>query len=301
MYFKDIEFTLEYDGEPFSVIVNGYDLFGQFWKPEGTPKYVYIFVHGLGGFITLNRDFYPLITNDGGIVYACDHIGCGKSPGARTSCTVDEIVEETIKIISLCKEKHPNLPIVIHGHSMGGLASIILGLTKSDEIKDDVKCIIAEAPWLSKCPQRNPGFIEHAGIRALSWILPTFLAPLGFQLFTPDVDQRFADLVQNSPLFSTGITPRLFLNVEEKQKFAIENKLNWPSSIPLLYQQGTGDNMVDPASNTEWINELIEKKEKLNLDVVFKSYENAPHYLLKAASRPAASKDILEFIDHHIK
>lgn len=63
-----------------------------------------MFIHGLGGFLTLNKDFYPIITKHGCVVYACDHIGCGKSPGARTSCTVDEILEETIKIISLSKE-----------------------------------------------------------------------------------------------------------------------------------------------------------------------------------------------------
>lgn len=157
---------------------------------------------------------------------------------------------------------------------MGGLSAIMLGLTKYDQIKSEVKCIISEAPWLSKCPQRDPGFIEHAGIKLLSF--------------------------ENSPLFSTYITARLFLNVEECQKYSRENKLNWPQNLPLLYQQGTGDNMVDPALNHEWIQELIENKDKLNIDVVYKSYENYPHYLLKAQSRPQAAKDILEFIDQHI-
>lgn len=295
---EDIEFSLEYDGEPFSVTVNGYDLLGQIWKPEGSPRYVYIFIHGLGGFVTLNRDFYPLITNDGGIVYACDHIGCGKSPGSRTSNTVDDNISETLEIISLCKEKHPDLPIVIHGHSMGGLTAIVLGLTKFDEINDKVKCIIAEAPWLSKCPQRDPGFIEQAGIRVLNWVWPTCQVPLGFELFSSNVDKRFVDLVSKSPLFSTKITPRLFLNVEESQKFANENKFKWPPSLPLLYQQGTGDNMVDPQLNQEWIRELLESKEKLN--IVFKAYENAPHYILKSQSRAQASKDILEFINQHL-
>ena len=183
---------------------------------------------------------------------------------------------------------------------MGGLSAIMLGLTKYDQIKSEVKCIISEAPWLSKCPQRDPGFIEHAGIKLLSWVLPTYLVPLGFQLFTKDVDSRFVKCVENSPLFSTYITARLFLNVEECQKYARENKLNWPQNLPLLYQQGTGDNMVDPALNHEWIQELIENKDKLNIDVVYKSYENGPHYLLKAQSRPQAAKDILEFIDQHI-
>lgn len=300
MHCHEAEFTLEYDGEPFSVNVSGYDLVGQIWKPEGAPRYIYIFIHGLGCFVTFKRDFYPVITKHGGVVYACDHVGCGKSPGARTSCTVDEILEETIKIIELAKKSYPDLPVVIHGHSMGGLSAIMLGLTKSEELGDNVKCVISEAPWTSKCPQRDPGTIEHAGIRLLSWVLPTFLVPANVELFTPDLDKRFVDLVDNSPLYSHGLTARLFLNVEDCQKYAEENKLKWPAKLPLLYQQGTSDNLVDPVLNDKWIQPLLENKEKLNLDVSYKSYENGPHILLKSPLRPQVAQDILDFIDQHI-
>lgn len=163
-----------------------------------------------------------------------------------------------------------------------------------------MNCIIAEAPWLSKCPQRDLGFIELTGIKVLNLIWPTCQVPLGFDLFSPEIDKRFVDLVSNSPLFSSKITPRLFLNVEERQKFASENKLKWPMNLPLLYLQGTGDNMVDHKLNIEWINELVSKKEELNIDVVLKVYENAPHYILKSRSRAEASKDIFEFINQHI-
>lgn len=71
-------------------------------------------------------------------------------------------------------------------------------------------------------------------------------------------------------------------------------------NLPLLYLQGTGDNMVDHKLNIEWINELVSKKEELNIDVVLKVYENAPHYILKSRSRAEASKDIFEFINQHI-
>lgn len=133
------------------------------------------------------------------------------------------------------------------------------------------------------------------GIKVLNLIWPTCQVPLGFDLFSPEIDKRFVDLVSNSPLFSSKITPRLFLNVEERQKFASENKLKWPMNLPLLYLQGTGDHKF-----ITWINELVSKKEELNIDVVLKVYENAPHYILKSCSRAEASKDIFEFINQHI-
>ncbi|OHT10581.1 Clan SC, family S33, methylesterase-like serine peptidase [Tritrichomonas foetus] len=298
MELKDVEFTLDYDGdEDFSVNVGGYDLVGQIWKPKETPRYAYIFIHGLGCFITFKRDFYPVITNHGGVVFACDHIGCGKSPGARTSVTVDEILDETLKIIDLVKAKYPGLPIVIHGHSMGGLSVIMLGLTKYDKLCDEVKCVISEAPWVSKCPQRNPGAIEHAGIRLLGWTFPKLLVPAGVELFTPDLDPRFVELVDNTPLYSHGLTARLFLNVEGCQKFAEENKEKWPPQLPMLYQQGTEDNLVDPVANDKWIKPLLNKE---GLNVTYKSYEKGPHILLKSPLRPHVAKDILDYIDAHV-
>ena len=300
MELHEAEFSFDYDGEEFSINVSGYDLVGQIWKPEGPPRYVYIFIHGLGCFVTFKRDFYPLILKHGGVVFACDHVGCGKSPGARTSNTVDENLDELFKILDLVKKQYPNLPIVIHGHSMGGLSVIMLGLTKANELPPEVKCIISEAPWVSKCPQRDPGVIESFGIKLLGWTFPTFLVPDGVELFTPDLDQRFVDLINNSPLYSKGITARLYLNVKKCQEFCEENKLKWPSNLPLLYQQGTMDNLVDPVLNDKWIQPLLENKEKLNLNVTYKSYENGPHILLKSPLRPHVAKDILDFIDLHV-
>ena len=297
MNLEEAEFTIDYDGEPFSVNVSGYDLVGQKWLPQTSPRYVYIFVHGLGCFSTWKRDFYPLVTGRGGVVYACDHVGCGRSPGARTSCTVDEIVEETAKIIDLARRENPGLPIALHGHSMGGLSVITLALKMADQIAGEVKCIIAEAPWTSKCPQRQPGAIEHAGIRLLGWIMPRLLVPAGVELFTPDLDKRFVELVDKSPLYSHGLTARLYLNVEQCQQYVRENKLNWPRKIPLLFQQGTADNLVDPAENDEWIQPLLKLEDA---KIVYKSYENGPHILLKCPLRPQVAKDILDFIDENI-
>lgn len=300
MDYSEAVYTLDYDGEPFSVNVNGYDLVGQIWKPSTTPKFIYIFIHGLGGYITMKHDFYTLITKDEGIVYACDHIGCGKSPGPRTSVIIDEMIDETVKIVKFAKSQHPTLPVVIHGHSMGGLALIKFGLTKFDEVKNDLKCVIAEAPWLSKCPQKEPNMFELAGIKFLNWITPNLLVKTPADMPTDDLDPRFVEISNKSDLGSTGITPKVYLDSVECQKFCEQNKLNWPSNLPLLFQQGTGDVLVDPDLNQKWMQPLIENKEKLNLDVELKTYDKGPHMLLKSACRPDVAKDIIEFINAHI-
>lgn len=80
------------------------------------------------------------------------------------------------------------------------------------------------------------------GIKIFNCIWPTCQVPLGFDLFSPEIENK-------SPLFSQKITPKPFLNVEETQKFATEKKCCWPMNLPLLYMQGTADNMIDPILN----------------------------------------------------
>jgi acylglycerol lipase len=118
---EDAHFDLAYDGEDFTVELRpGVDLLGQTWKPEGVPRFVYCFCHGLGAFLTFKKDFFYLVLERQGVVFACDHLGHGRSPGTRTYLSLDELITEAVKVLQLAHERYPSLPVILHGHSMGG-------------------------------------------------------------------------------------------------------------------------------------------------------------------------------------
>lgn len=294
---SEANFNIDYDGEDFTIDLNGTNLLGHTWKPEGTPRFVYIFVHGLGAFVTFKKDFFYIILEQGGVVFGCDHLGHGRSDGPRVSCTMDEIVEENVRVVNLAHEKYPDLPIVIHGHSMGGCATILTIMKRWEEIKGKVTLAILEAPWISKCPQRELGRFERFGINLLHKIWPTKELPAGVALFSPDLHPGWVELCDKSPLYSHTLTPRLYLSVEEAHAFVRENIDRWPAELPLLFIQGANDALVDPQGNDEWIKALQARE---GLDITYKLYDDVPHVPLKCPKRKEIIEDILKFLNDHL-
>jgi acylglycerol lipase len=148
---SDAKWDLDYDGEDFTIkLSTGEELLGQTWKPEGDPKFIYLFMHGLGAFLTFKKDFFYVILENKGVVFGSDHLGHGRSPGPRVSCTADELADEVVQLCRLARERYPNLPIILHGHSMGGMAVIFTMLKRYEELRPlKITGVIAEAPWLS--------------------------------------------------------------------------------------------------------------------------------------------------------
>ena len=99
-------------------------IYYQGWLPEGDPKAVLLVAHGLaehcGRYINLVNHFLPL----GYAVYGIDHIGHGKSDGARVYVQTFEDFTYTLKIFfDMVREWQPETPAFLIGHSMGGLIS----------------------------------------------------------------------------------------------------------------------------------------------------------------------------------
>jgi acylglycerol lipase len=186
---SDAKFDIDYDGEDFTIdLTPTIKLLGQTWRPSTSPRFVYIFAHGLGAFVPFKKDFFYVILDLGGVVFGCDHLGHGRSPGARTVLTVEDLTTETVKVAELAHERYPSLPIVLHGHSMGGLTVISTVVYKIEQIRGlNIRGIIAEAPWLTPCPSRSVGPISRALLRGLRWAVPNFAVPAGVPLFSDDL------------------------------------------------------------------------------------------------------------------
>lgn len=95
------------------------------WENEN-PKAVLQLVHGMCEYIDRYDDFAKYLVEDGYSVIGHDHLGHGKSVknnseyGFFTSENGDKVVINDIyEITKIAKEKWPNVPNFILGHSMG--------------------------------------------------------------------------------------------------------------------------------------------------------------------------------------
>ncbi|MBM7798614.1 alpha-beta hydrolase superfamily lysophospholipase [Microlunatus panaciterrae] len=89
---------------------------------RGTPRYVALLCHGYGEHIGRYEYVAHTLTGHGAAVYGLDHVGHGKSAGERVLITDFELVVDDLHLLAdRARADHPGLPVVLIGHSMGGL------------------------------------------------------------------------------------------------------------------------------------------------------------------------------------
>lgn len=115
------------------------NIYYQCWLPEGEPKATLLIVHGLaehsGRYMNVVNHFVPL----GYAVYGIDHLGHGKSDGTRVYVERFEDYTDTLKTyFDMVRDWQPEKPIILVGHSMGGLIGPIYLLEHQAELSGAV-------------------------------------------------------------------------------------------------------------------------------------------------------------------
>lgn len=291
-----VDYTLKYLGEDIEVPIEGYTLQGIRIKVKETNpvKFVYIFVHGLTATAAFNNDFYPFISKIGGVIYSCDHVGHGRSPGERVSLSISQITDEIESLIAIANEEYPNLPIILHGHSMGSLAVLSYAFRNKDIITQKVKAIIAESSWISFSEFSNPTVLERIGLRILNCIYDTYRISSPSDLTEPNMSQKWKDIYYNSPYTYEFVTPKVIISAMDEMYYLHNNYEDFNEKLPLLFIQGKTDRLVSFQENDEWIKKLINMYP--NADITYKMYD-APHCILKSKARKEEIENILDYIN----
>jgi alpha-beta hydrolase superfamily lysophospholipase len=92
------------------------------WSGPERPTHVVLIAHGYGEHIGRYERVAEALVGDGAVVYAVDHAGHGKSEGERVLVhDFEELVDDLHRLDDTARREHPGLPVVLLGHSMGGL------------------------------------------------------------------------------------------------------------------------------------------------------------------------------------
>ncbi|MDI6028018.1 alpha/beta hydrolase [Corticibacterium sp. UT-5YL-CI-8] len=99
--------------------------------PEGPPRSVVQINHGLAEHAGRYAGFADYLAARGNHVYAHDHRGHGftKAKGApfgvfAPTNGADAVIADVEAIHGLIGERHPDVPVIVFGHSMGGLVAL---------------------------------------------------------------------------------------------------------------------------------------------------------------------------------
>lgn len=102
---------------------DGVRLFYQAWTPGAVPvRAVLCCLHGMVSHGQMAALLADALTPGGVAVYAPDHRGHGLSEGPRADIVfVRRAMADIREFIGFAAEKHPGIPLFLHGESMGGL------------------------------------------------------------------------------------------------------------------------------------------------------------------------------------
>jgi acylglycerol lipase len=132
-------------------IGSGGRVFHDAWLPDGEVERAVVLLHGYGEHVGLYDALARRLTRNGAAVHAMDAMGHGRSDGERAVLDWDVWVDDARQMVNIAVDRHPGRPVVLVGHSGGGLAAYLLALRSPG---------IADALVLSGAPLRHQAWVE---------------------------------------------------------------------------------------------------------------------------------------------
>ena len=261
----------------------GLDIYFQAWLPESDPTAVLLVVHGLaehsGRYMNLVNRFVPL----GYAVYGLDHIGHGKSDGQRAHVENFSDFTGTLTLFSsMVRVRHPDTPVFIVGHSMGGLIASCYLLDHSDEFAGAV----ISAPSI-KPSGKVSGATVFIG-KVLSALFPK-AGLLQLDAAAISKDPEVVRAYREDPLVYNGkISARLAAEMmKTMERVAAEAE---KITLPILIVQGTEDKLVDPSGAQL----LCDRSGSTNKTI--KMYDGLYHEVFNEPDRERVLKDVEDWL-----
>ncbi|MDR6520110.1 alpha-beta hydrolase superfamily lysophospholipase [Variovorax paradoxus] len=206
----------------------------------GPARAVVVVVHGLGEHAGRYHGLAEYLHEWGFAVWAHDHYGHGESSGPRGGLPSElRLVDDLALVIDDARRENPGLPLVLLGHSLGGLVAASLvarGLRQVD-------ALVLSSPGL------DPGLsgFQKMLLAVLPRIAPGLRVGNGlddnFLSHDPAVVQAYRD----DPLTHDRIGGRLARFLAYEGQTVLQQARDWP--VPTLLLYAGDDRLVRPAAS----------------------------------------------------
>jgi alpha-beta hydrolase superfamily lysophospholipase len=255
--------------------------------PDGEPRAAILLVHGLGEHSGRYSNLARHCTGRGFAVHALDHYGHGKSEGLsghveRFSVYLDGVRE----LLARVKEEQPGMPLVLLGHSMGGL----IAASFLREAQAEFKACVLSGPAL-KSDAAPPAIVLWINrlISALAPTVPmTALDPAGVSR-DPEVVRAYV----SDPLVHHGkVTARLIAEMMAAMKEALAHASE--VTLPLLVMHGEDDVLTSPAGSREF------HARAASDDKTLKIYPGLYHEIFNEPEKDVVLAELTDWLETHV-
>ncbi|MGV9292099.1 alpha/beta hydrolase [Streptomyces sp. NPDC003719] len=243
--------------------------------PAGRPRYAALLIHGYGEHSGRYEEVAGVLTSHGAVVYAPDHLGHGASDGERVLIEdFEDVVADVDAVAELARAAHPGLPVVVIGHSMGGL----IASRYAQRHPDGLAALVLSGPVIGdwELPRR---------LLALDEIPDTPISPSSLSR-DPAVGAAYAadPLVWHGPMKR----PTLEAFVRTLETVAKGGDVG---RLPLLWVHGDDDRLVPLPGSRVGVERLA------GGDLTERIYPGARHEVFNETNRAEVFTDVTRFLD----
>ncbi len=226
----------------------GVRLFWQGWLPARPPNGVVLICHGLGEHSGRYRTVVDALLPDGWAVYGLDLRGHGRSSGRRAHLDrYAHWLADVDAMRGLAVGRHPDLPVFLLGHSMGGQIALAYALQQQGELAG----LVLSAPALASTA------VPRAAVPALRG-LARLAPPAASGRHRPNEDQQGSGGGGRLPGRSAGAPRQPDAGAVRGAVHAVRGAARRARELrlPVLLQHGLLDELTDPAGSRRLAAEL---------------------------------------------
>ena len=221
---------------------DGLDLSVRQWKDAGVPhQWTFVMSHGLGEHSGRYQPFAEWFTPLGATIYALDHRGHGQSGGARGDAPSLKALLDDLDMVVVRARQESGGPVVLFGHSFGGLLAIAYALDRPDRIDRAV----FSAPLLV-VKAKVPAW-KMAAARVLPRVAPRLSMSNEVDADVLSHDPEIGKAYRADPLVHNRLSAGMYGDtIARGEEFIAQAP---ELRVPFLLLHGRDDLIVDPAGS----------------------------------------------------
>jgi alpha-beta hydrolase superfamily lysophospholipase len=249
------------------------ELHGRRWLGDQPASWIALLCHGYGEHVGRYEWVAERLVADGAAVYAIDHVGHGQSAGERVVIDdFDRVVDDFRLLEQHAAAADPALPVVLIGHSMGGMIAV----RYAQRYPDDLACVVLSGPVLGSWAPVTA--LLNADVIPDSPIDPSTLSR------DSEVGRAYVD----DPLVWHGPFKQPTIQALDAALRTIST--GGPVDVPMLWLHGEDDQLVPyDATAAGW-------PAIAGPTVQTKTYPDARHEIFNETNREEVLADVTAFV-----
>ncbi|WP_019634081.1 alpha/beta fold hydrolase [Actinomadura atramentaria] len=273
---------------------DGVEVHVHVWEPTGEPRGVVQIAHGMGEHAARYAHLAERLAAAGYAVYAGDHRGHGRTltgePGHLGADGWNLLVADVVTLSEEARRRHPGVPLVLLGHSLGSFAAqqyvlehadllaglVLSGTTAVDGLLERMVAALAENPEGDVMALFNGPF--QPGRTGFEWL---------------SRDEAQVDAYVADPLCGFSVDDGAMGDL-----FGVAPRLAEPAGIPVDLPVYVVVGSEDPLNGKLELSDLlVQRYRDAGLtDVTYRTYDGARHEVFNELNRDEVEADLIAWL-----